>query len=217
MKISLPEAQRPLFTKLAAMTVEMRKFSADGDSCGSGVVLTTDGLIVGAWHVVTRSRIVRIRRLSLDGKRWKLWPYSNLLADVVYRDRKADIAIMKLRKPPPDLVAVDLAAEDPAIAEALYRVGRDRIPLGTGYLYGYGTNQRLKEFEVCMEAAPGSSGGPVFTPDKKLAGICLRYQSDEKLPPTAYCLPASVLRSRVLGRKEVADFLSTQDTERLLG
>ena len=57
----------------------------------------------------------------------------------------------------------------------------------------------------------------MFTPDKKLAGICLRYQSDEKHPPTAYCLPASVLRSRVLRRKEVRDILSPQDTERLLG
>ncbi|MEY4745138.1 MAG: hypothetical protein RL272_1083 [Candidatus Parcubacteria bacterium] len=217
MKISLPEAQRPLFTELAAMTVEMRKLAEDGSSCGSGVVLTADGLIVGAWHVVTRSRVVRVRRLSLDRKRWKLWPYSSLLADVVYRDRQADIAVMKLRKPPADLVPAELAADDPDVGEALYRVGRDRVPLGSGYVYGYGMNMFLREFQVCMEASPGSSGGPVFTKEKALAGICLRYQPDEKLPPTAHCLPVSVLRSRILRSREVRDLLSPEDAERLLG
>lgn len=217
MSITLPQAQRPLFERLVGMTVETKKLAQDGEGCGSGVVLTTDGLIVGAYHVITRSRVIRVRLLHLDKKRWHIWAYGKYTADVLYRDRKADIFVAKLRKPPHDLVAADLVAEDPAVGEALFRVGRDPVPLGEGYLYDYGTDNRLKQFEVSMTAAPGSSGGPVFTKDGALAGICLKYQSDDKLPPTAYCLPASVLRSRILRRKEVRDSLTPDDAARLLG
>src|SRR5688572_5468776 len=91
----LPDAQRPIFDRLARLTVEVRKLTQDGDGTGSGVVISPSGVIVTAYHVITRSRVVRVRRLHLDAKRWRIWPYGAYKADVIYRDRKADIAVLK--------------------------------------------------------------------------------------------------------------------------
>lgn len=218
MKLVIPEAQRPLFSRLAAVTVEVRKLTEDGYGAGSGVVLTADGLILTAHHVITRSRVVRVRRLHLDKKRWHLWTYGTYTADVVWRDRRADVSVLKLRKPPPDLAFAEIGSPDTLeIGDALYRVGRDVVPLAAGYVLDLGKHDRLPEIDVGMHAQPGSSGGPIFDKEGRLVAICLRYQSDDKMPPKAHGIPLSSVKTRIFRRKEIRDLLSPEDHERLLG
>lgn len=199
----LPEAQRPLFDKLVNVTVEVRKL--DG-KFGSGVVLTADGIIVTAYHVIGRSRLLRVRRLRLERKRWRVRAYGALTADVLYRDRKADIAVLKLRRPPADLLAAEMTMTEVKPNDALFRVGRDEIPLATGHLLAHAFEKRIRELEISMVCQPGGSGGPVFDELGNLVGICLRYQSDPKLPPKAHALPVPTLVSRVLRKPVVRQY-----------
>lgn len=202
--LKFPEAQRPLFDKLVNVAVEVRKM--DGDSLGSGVVLTADGIIITAYHVIGRSRVLRVRRLRLERKRWRVRCYGALTADVLFRDRKADIAVLKLRRPPADLVAATMTEGEVEVNDALFRVGRDDVPLATGHLLAQAFHERLRELEISMVCQPGSSGGPVFDELGNLVGIVLRYQSDDKLPPKAHALPVPTLISRVLRKPVVRQY-----------
>jgi S1-C subfamily serine protease len=195
---TLPEAQRPLFEKIVPTAVEVRKLAEDGDGCGSGVVISADGLILTAYHVITRSRVVKVRRLLLERKRWILRTYGTYKADVIFRDKKADIAVLKLRKPPEDLAVAKLGDSDAiALGTSLFRVGRDDIPLASGYVCALGHHERFREISVGMFAQPGSSGGPAFDDEGRFVGVCLRYQSEPEQPPIAYVLPLSTIKSRV--------------------
>jgi serine protease Do len=211
MSVRLPDAQRPLFEKLVPMTVEVRKLSKDGEGCGAGVVITSGGLILTCYHVVTRSRVMRVRRLHLDRKRWVVWSYGSYKADVVFRDKRADLAVLKLRKPPPDLDVAEIGDADALKIgdDAVFRVGRDKVPLACGYLLGRGSfRKHIPQLSAGMDAAPGSSGGPLFDDEGKLVGLCLQYQSKESLPPIAYAIPIGTVTKRLFWRQEVKQYLS---------
>lgn len=239
------EKQRPLFDKIVNVTVEVRKLGRDGKSVqfGTGTVLTGCGLIMTAAHVILRSRVVVVRRLWLDKKRWRIWTYSKLKADVIYRDHRTDIAIIKLRKPPKDLEAITLGDSNAiAVGSPLFRVGRDRIPLGAGYVisvkpylrgkrrvripYGNGYViekkpylRRMRMLHVGMDVHSAASGGPVCNQNGELIGVCLERQDDDSSPPLAHVVALEDVRRRVLGRKNVREHLeqSPETADRICG
>ncbi len=214
---TLHEAQRPLFKQLVTTAVEVRKYTEDKKlpaenrlARGAGVILSSSGLILTAYHFIRRCRVVRVRRLRLDTKYWRLHVYGSYKADIIYRDTRADIALLKLRKPPSDLVATTIGDIDiPPIGEPLFRVGRDDVPLAAGWYYQLGEHmhRRIKLMSVSMLVGPGSSGGPIHDDKGRLIGICLYRQATELYPPAAYVLPFSAVASRILRQKEVRDQL----------
>ncbi len=239
------EKQRPLFEKIVNATVEVHKLGRNGKTVqyGTGAVLTACGLIITAAHVILRSRVVMVRRLRLDKKRWRIWKYSKLKADVIYRDHRTDIAILKLRKPPKGLEAIALGDSNAMhVGSPLFRVGRDRIPLGAGYAIkvqpcwrgkrrvrvpqgnGYVIKKkpylrRMRVLHVGMDVHSAASGGPVCNESGELIGVCLERQDDDNSPPLAYVAALEDIRRRVLNRKNVREHLeqSPETAERICG
>ena len=94
MTIAFSEAKRPFFEKAVRVTVTLRN-SRDGN-IGTGVVLSKSGVILTAQHVVRRSKTMQMRRCWLDKNGWTVRDTGRYTADVVYVDRRADIAIITL-------------------------------------------------------------------------------------------------------------------------
>ena len=210
MKLSFHEAKRPFFSKGAEVTVEIRRL--DKKEWGSGVVVTADGLILTAYHVIGRARVLRIRRLRLSKKGWRLYPYGKYVADVIYRDKKADVAVLKLRKPPQGLMAAtfgDSAAIK--VGSPLFRIGRDADGqhLAEGIVYKLGHENRIPEISASMHADFGASGGPVFNTDGEVVGLLLRGALDPKHPHFACIIPINIVHNRLYWRKEIKEHLPT--------
>jgi S1-C subfamily serine protease len=208
MKLTFHEAKRPFFTKGAEITVEIRRL--DGSFWGSGVVVTPDGLILTAYHVITRGRVVRVRCLRLGKKGWRLYPHGKYLADVIYRDKTADLAVLKLRKPPADLVAAKFGDSSLIkVGTPLFRIGRDADGqhLAEGAVVKFGKDGRIPEIQVSMHADSGASGGPIFNTAGEVVGLLLRGESDPKLPHAGYVIPINVVHNRIYWRKEVKEHL----------
>ncbi|HTK04507.1 MAG TPA: serine protease [Candidatus Eisenbacteria bacterium] len=208
MNLTFHEAKRPFFAKGAESTVEIRRL--DKQEWGSGVIVTTEGLILTAYHVIGRARVMRVRRLRLSKKGWRLYPYGKYVADVIYRDKKADVAVLKLRKPPPDLVPATFGDSVPVkVGTPLFRIGRDQDGqhLAEGLVYALGRHERIPEISVSMHADGGASGGPVFDTDGKVIGLLLRGESDPKLPHRGFVIPINIVHNRLYWRKEIKEHL----------
>lgn len=201
---SINEAQWPLFKKAVKVAVEIKT----EDGTGAGVILTSNGLILTAYHVIRGCRKIHVRRLSLRKKGRSIVCRGKYQADVVIYDRRADIAVLQLRLPPKRLPSCTLGNSDELEANApLYRVGRDTIPLAAGYLLTTGKHEGVAELEVGMPNAPGASGGPLFNGDGEVVGIALRGNFDAVEPPCSYAIPINTVARRLLRRKAVRELM----------
>lgn len=198
------EAQWPLFRQAVSVTVEVR--TADGT--GAGALLTSNGLILTALHVVAGGKPIYVRRCRFDVKTRTVRLKGRYRADVVARDRQADIAIIKLRQPPAGLPRCRLGdSRKLRHGSALYRVGRDNIQLASGYILNFGTNAGIREIEVGMPTDDGASGGPVFDAKGRLVAVALRAALGEKQPMMLYAIPLHVVARRIFRQPEVERLL----------
>lgn len=201
---AINEAQWPLFKKAVSVAVEIKV----EDGTGAGVLLTSDGLILTAYHVVKGCKKIVVRRCSLRKKDRSIVCRGKYPADVVIYDKRADIAVLKLRQPPKNLPSCTLGNSDELkIGAALYRVGRDNIPLAAGYLLKFGKHEGVAELEVGMPNAPGASGGPVFNGDGEVVAIALRGNFDAVEPPCSYAIPINTVARRILRKKAVRELM----------
>jgi serine protease Do len=145
-----------LAERLRASSVEVE---AGGRSIGSGVVWTADGTIVTNAHVVQTDRpLVKLR----GGERFE--------AQVVRRDPKRDLAVLRIR-PPHDLPAVELA--DSSRLRPGQMVAAVGNPFGvvgavsTGIVHACGGDW----IEADVRLAPGNSGGMLADARGRLVGI----------------------------------------------
>ncbi len=202
---SINEAQWPLFKKAVRVAVEIKD---EAGGTGAGVILTSDGLILTAYHVVRGSKKIIVRRCSLRKKDRSIVCRGKYQADVVLYDRRADIAVLQLRLPPKNLPSCTLGDSDKLEVNApLYRVGRDTIPLAAGYLLKQGKYEGVDELEIGMPNAPGASGGPVFNGDGEVVAIALRGNFDSVEPPCSYAIPINAVARRLLRRKAVRELM----------
>jgi S1-C subfamily serine protease len=145
---------------------------------GSGVVVSADGLIMTAAHVVQVADAVAVQ--FLDGSR--------VTARVVSSSILADVALLELDSVPDGLVVADLGDSGRvAIGDEIFVVG---APYGIDHTLtvGYISGRRTPD-GVCNEFSPieflqtdaainrGNSGGPMFSIDGKLVGIVSRILS----------------------------------------
>lgn len=208
MTVAFPEAQRPFFEKAVRVTVKLR--DPRRGNTGTGVVVSATGVILTAAHVVSGTKTMQVQRCRLDKAGWTVRDSGRAAADVVFIDRRADVAVLKLRKPPPTLSAAALGDSDALkVGTPLFRVGSDadRHRLGEGHLFRFGKVRRIPEFAVSMHADFGASGGPVFCQEGEVVGIVLRGEADRKLPYTADAIPINVVKRRVFRRRIVKDLM----------
>jgi S1-C subfamily serine protease len=139
---------------------------------GSGIVISNDGLVMTAAHVVQVADTVMVR--FLDG--------SMVGAKVIGSATQADVALLQLNEIPDNLSVAELGdSSDVNIGDEIFIIG---APYGVDHTLtvGYMSGRRHPE-NVCNSLLPieflqtdaainkGNSGGPMFSMDGKVIGI----------------------------------------------
>lgn len=157
--------------KASQAVAEGRSGSA-AKGVGSGVVVSEDGRILTAAHVVRAARRIEVE--FLDGQRWA--------AQVVASAPFADLALLKMTTVPKDLEVATLGDSDRVRpGDSVFAIG---APLGVGHslAVGHVSARRnpekifenltaLELFQVDMALFHGNSGGPVFDLRGEVVGI----------------------------------------------
>tara|TARA_R110002049_G_scaffold32738_1_gene108520 strand:- start:2946 stop:3965 length:1020 start_codon:yes stop_codon:yes gene_type:complete len=156
--------------EVAEYKIKDQQLTSSG-GLGSGVIISSDGLIMTASHVVEFANEVRV----------KLQNGTSFQADVLSSSSAADVALLKLRSVPPNLKAVKKGASKTAkIGEQVMIIG---APLGLEHSLSVGyisrkmsknmlTNGELAGFiQTDASINHGNSGGPMFNMKGELIGI----------------------------------------------
>ena len=153
---------------------------ADDSGVGSGVLISKDGQILTAAHVVQRGQTITIE--FVDGQR--------LRAQIVELSVPADLALLKVDRVPDAAAAAKLGDSD------VVETGDDILIVGAPYglsntlTVGRVSARRpdetrggiLSTSEFLQTDAvinPGNSGSPVFTKDGEVVGIVSSVLTDE--------------------------------------
>ena len=163
-----------LFGKVATTVVVVLAETADGAvaEVGSGVVVSSDGRIMTAAHVVRDAPAVGVQ--FLGGKK--------LAARVLAFEQAADLALLQLEQAPPDLQAATLANSDTVrVGDQVVVVG---APYGLGHALSVGWISARWAPSTVYKAIPlaeffqtdasintGNSGGPLFNLAGEVVGI----------------------------------------------
>lgn len=164
----------------AAMEEFFRRFFGDGggpgvppgrtqSSLGSGVIVDTSGLVITNNHVIENMNEVKV---ALADRR-------EFEADIVLRDPRTDLAVLKI-KSPSNLQAVEIGdSEALQVGDLVLAIGN---PFGVGQTVTQGIVSALArtqvgvsdyQFFIQTDAAinPGNSGGALIDMSGRLVGI----------------------------------------------
>jgi S1-C subfamily serine protease len=140
------------------------------EALGAGVIVSEQGAILTALHVVADAAAIRAR--FADG--------TEANAEIVARDAAADIAVLATDRPPGIIVPAVLGG-GASIGDEVYAIGH---PLGLGNSISAGvvsgldrtvpiddelTLEGLIQFDAAVN--PGNSGGPLVNRDGQVIGI----------------------------------------------
>jgi S1-C subfamily serine protease len=142
------------------------------DGLGSGVLISEDGKIMTAAHVVQVADRIRVR--FPDGE--------VIAARVLTSDPAADLALLQLEKLPANAHVAELGDSDLVqVGDSVFIVG---APLGLDYTLtaGYVSARRepgseaegqlaVEQFQTDAAVNPGNSGGPMFDMQGRVIGI----------------------------------------------
>lgn len=200
MPVLLPDEQRPLFKTMVEATV--RIFNPKSEAIGTGVFISDRGLILTCQHVIKQQKTVIVRTCVL-GVDWKITLLGRNIADVIFTDRKADLAVLLTRKVPSHFSVAEINFEPPPIEESAYRVGMDSIPMDSGHIFKHGKDGGIPYIAASMNTDDGASGGPLFDEELRLVGIVTKCSSQKEFAPIAYAVPMRTVRNRIFRRKTV--------------
>lgn len=137
-------------------------------SLGSGFIIEADGYILTNYHVIDKAEDIRVR----------LWDESEYKATVVGKDRKTDIALIKI-EPKKALPIAPLGdSEGLEVGDWVIAVGN---PFGLGHtvtagivsakgrILGAGPYDDFIQTDTAIN--PGNSGGPLFNINGEVVGI----------------------------------------------
>jgi S1-C subfamily serine protease len=213
----IPEAQRPLFAKMARRTVYIETPKTPGASSvfeGTGVLVSRQGLVLTAQHIVEGHASVKIRTCSLNATRGRLKKGRTFTADVIFEDPEADLAALLIREPlgrMPVATIGDSSLIKPGLS--LYRVGWDDHQMVSGHLFKIAKTGRLGEkqkrmkvpvLSISMPCDDGASGAPVFDADLNLLAITVESSILKHAPTTSYAIPIHAVTKRLFWRKDVS-------------
>ncbi|HWV55731.1 DegQ family serine endoprotease [Pseudorhodoplanes sp.] len=168
------EVRNPLFDD----PLFRRFFGAPGNipreqmqrSLGSGVIVDSGGLIITNNHVVEGATEVKV---SLADKR-------EYEAEIVLKDGRTDLAVLKIKEPKERLSAIEFGnSDDLQVGDVVLAIGN---PFGVGQTVTHGIVSALArtqvgitdyQFFIQTDAAinPGNSGGALVDLSGKLVGI----------------------------------------------
>lgn len=134
---------------------------------GSGVIISKDGLILTARHVVEDARWVAVQLPGRD---------SPLPAKVVYQDKDHDTAFLSIAVDTPQYLELPTQKPKLAVRETVYVVGypldasRTRPQSEQGIVSGVLPDGSL---QLGIALNPGNSGGPVVDAKERFIGIAV--------------------------------------------
>jgi S1-C subfamily serine protease len=167
---------------------------AGKDSLGSGVLISGDGRVLTNWHVVggeTKATVVLKPKDSAELK--KELAFTALVEKI---DQVADLALLRIVNPPPNLPYVPLGAVSSLnVGQDVHAIGH---PQGEVWTYTKGIISQLRaDYEWKTEEGiahranviqtqtpinPGNSGGPLLDENARVIGInSFRNRSGEGL------------------------------------
>lgn len=134
---------------------------------GTGLIVTNDGLVLTARHVIEGANVHLV-----------LLPESDeaLPARVVHVDVASDVAWLEIPGPSRTHISLPSRARGLRVSEQVSAVGypvdvQQRSPASSTGSVSRQTNDG--HLELSMSVNPGNSGGPVFTVDGELVGIAV--------------------------------------------
>ncbi|GGR01696.1 S1C family serine protease [Deinococcus ruber] len=147
---------------------------ADPNGIGSGVLISSGGEVLTAYHVVYGS--TRLEAVTLDKKRYPL--------TVVGFDDQHDLALLKINIAGAPFVPI--SSQPPRVGQAALAIGNaggQFLKAKSGKLLALDAEAGLASFppgtlKLDAPLAPGDSGGPVLNAQGQLIGITsyIRYQ-----------------------------------------
>lgn len=147
---------------------------------GSGVLISADGKVLTAAHVVSGADTISVRFTTGDP----------VPARVVSSAPFADLALLQLTHVPPGAVVASFGDSDAlAIGDQVFTIG---APYGAGHslAVGWVSARRvpdavfedataLEVFQTDLSVFEGNSGGPLFTVDGEIVGIVTHVLAKE--------------------------------------
>jgi Do/DeqQ family serine protease len=139
-------------------------------SLGSGVIISADGLIVTNFHVIAEADQVKV---ALSDKR-------EFPADIVLKDQRSDLAVLKIKGSPGNLPTIEFADSDQVqVGDLVLAIGD---PFGIGQTVTSGIVSAFAlvpgspsedQYFIQTDAAinPGNSGGALVDMQGRLIGI----------------------------------------------
>jgi len=155
-----------------------------GAATGAGFIITEDGYVLTAAHVVSGLKTVSVQLhngLVLD-------------ADVVRVDEGADVALIKL--PGTSHKPLELASDDPNVGIDVYVIGDPTgEELSSSVAKGIVSGQRKIEgnkfIQTDASVNPGNSGGPLIGKDGRVFGIVSMKYVGVELQGLGFAVPVS--------------------------
>lgn len=137
-----------------------------GRVLGTGVIISPDGWILTAAHVVNDAPEIWVR--FRNG--------AQVLAALERSDARFDVALIRVQGRSYPCSPIRLATEDLAIGSDVFTInlalGDDSKPaVARGVVSGFPELEGKRFIQTDASVNAGSSGGPVFAPDSSIAGI----------------------------------------------
>lgn len=157
------------------------------DGHGSGVCISSEGIILTNAHVVGDESVVEVEDC-----------HGSYLGRVIKRDDQRDVALIRISGRAS--IVAELADDVPAIGDDLYVSGapwnvENRSLLTRGVVSKHAEVEGLSYIYTDAGIAPGNSGGPVFNSDGKLVGITVAMQLTADKEPAHIGLVIPILQA----------------------
>ncbi len=171
-------------------------------SLGSGVIISADGLIVTNFHVIAQADEVKV---ALSDKR-------EFAADIVLKDERSDLAVLKIKGNAGSLPVIEFANSDQVeVGDLVLAVGD---PFGVGQTVTSGIVSAFArvpgspsedQYFIQTDAAinPGNSGGALVDMKGRLIGINRMIVSPSGASSgIGFAIPSNLVRARDVGSRQ---------------
>jgi len=177
-------------TSVRRATVTISVTRPDGDAFGSGFVVTSDGVIATAAHVVRGATAASVHLPS--GETFDV-------QGIIALDEARDYALLRIAGFGLSTVVLGNSDSIP-VGTHLFAIG---APLGfeatmsDGLLSASRLRAGTRMFQISIPVSPGSSGGPVATDDGRVVGIVVATWKEEGAQNLNFALPINYLRGQI--------------------